>query len=129
MAETPLGARERALYVRQITLAEIGSSGQRRLCEARFAAPASPSGRVAALYLRRAGLTEAHTRPAPEAGTDAAGGPDAVGVPVTEVVGVPEAVATWLAGAFASVETIKSVLQVGRPGNIPSSLGASGEHP
>lgn len=118
-----LDSAARRRYARHILLGEVGEAGQERLLGARFRPDAGADEdayAVAAEYLERAGCR-----------ADARG--DAAPVPDTETVarfaGSAElqAPAAAIAGAFAAVEHIKSVLGVGAPRRFPSDARLSDE--
>ena len=113
-------------YARQITLPEIGESGQLRL--ARLSLQPPPEADALSLgwatrYLRRAGV---NAEDAPE------------NIPLlvpeqSEVMRIANsreayAVTALLVGSFAAVEALKAALEVGRPGNLPQTTG-SGDMP
>ena len=114
-----LDATARRRYARQLLLGEIGEAGQERLLDASFRR--EPSGdadacAVAAEYLRRAGCPETKGDGAP------------MHAPPTEAVvrfagkGFLRAPAAAVLGAFAAVEHLKAVLEVGEPQDFPPDL-------
>ena len=118
-----LDSAARRRYARHILLGEVGEAGQERLLGARFRRDADADEdayAIAADYLGRAGCH-----------ADARG--DAAPVPDTEAVakfaGSAElrAPAAAIAGAFAAVEHIKSVLGVGTARRFPSDARLSDE--
>jgi adenylyltransferase/sulfurtransferase len=117
-----LSDAQRARYARHLLLPELGETGQLRL----LAALARPGGAadagalaVARGYLSRAGLGIA---------TDARDTAVALDIPdgeaVVRLAGAPELVdaARALAGAFAAVEAIKAVAQIGARGELPQEF-------
>lgn len=110
-----LDSAARRRYARHVLLVEVGEAGQERLLRARFRPDAGADEdayAVAAEYLERAGCH-----------ADARG--DTARVPDTETVGKfagsaeLRAPAAAIAGAFAAVEHIKSVLGVGTARRFP----------
>jgi hypothetical protein len=103
-------ARQR--YARHILLAEVGETGQQRLCIAQAQLPADADPRAASIardYLERAGLS-VETRPAarePQLNREAVG----------KLAGDPalESAAAALLGALHAVEVIKAELELGQP--------------
>jgi hypothetical protein len=88
-------------FARHYSLAEIGPEGQTRLSSATVSVSGDPrAAAVAREYLERAGLTVREG-----------------GEPIS--VERDELAAAWFAGAFAATETIKRVLGVGTPVEIP----------
>ncbi|NOY91406.1 MAG: hypothetical protein GXP55_09355 [Deltaproteobacteria bacterium] len=108
MADASLSPQERQRFARQLLLHEIGADGQLRLLGARFDAPSTRAGAIAADYLVRAGLR-------PGSALEAA---LALSLPSEE--GDP--VADALCGAFAAVEALKGALQLGTPGALDPQL-------
>jgi len=112
---------QRARYARHLLLPEIGEAGQERLLASRVrVSGASGAEAVARSYLERAGVqlgdTGEQLRVASDARLDAlAGSPLLL-----------EA-ARALAGAFAAVETIKSVVGIGHPSELPEALSLVSE--
>lgn len=134
-AALPADARRR--YARQRLLPEIGDGGQRRLLEALVVPAAGAEPRAAAVavdYLARAGVGAAAASPV--------GRPPGTPPPALVEAPVPDAPtvramtgsAPWLgeaaaavAGAFAAVEAIKSVVGAGKGGRLDGfSLAAPG---
>jgi hypothetical protein len=133
-----LTEQQKRLYSRQVLLAEVGTAGQARVCDAKLLLASEGDARAAAVaadYLRRAGAHVDHD------GSDAS-------VLVTdatsfqcETVLIPsisdtrdlagdellEDCAAWLAGSFAAVEALKRVVGVGRPAQIPAGFILNGE--
>lgn len=111
-----LAPTDKQRFARHLLLAQIGEAGQLRLCAAavRDSVDADPrAASVAHRYLERAGL---------RVGTHADG--DVIAVPSTEAIRALagsaelEGAAAALAGAFAAVETIKTVLGIGTPSTL-----------
>lgn len=109
-----LDAAARRRYARQVLLAEIGEEGQERLSRARFGAGEDVDSRafaVAADYLARAGCEPSEDGPAvvvpSEAFVNAFAGRETLRAPAAAVV-----------GAFAAVEHLKRMLEVGTPGAL-----------
>jgi molybdopterin/thiamine biosynthesis adenylyltransferase len=95
-----LSPAQRRRFVRHLLLPEIGPRGQARLLEARFtvrAADRGSAGEVAALYLARAGLSQA----------------PADGTPI-ELDETDDPIDAALIGAWAAVEHVKRVLELGK---------------
>ncbi len=99
-----LTVEQKRRYVRHLLLPEIGAAGQERLCGAAFRGGGCRAARIAADYLRRAGMRE-----------------DPAALPLA-VAPVDDPVIAALAGAFAAVERIKAELGVGRPAQLPPDL-------
>jgi hypothetical protein len=121
-SEHSLNEEARLRFARHLLLREIGLAGQARLCAARVCiAPEADgsAGEAARDYLVRSGLTVVDTR---------GGAARQVAVAdhgrVRALAGAPdlEPAAAGLAGAFAAVETIKAVLGVGDPAELPPAL-------
>jgi hypothetical protein len=113
-----LSDAQKRSYARQITLAEIGADGQVQLCAAELAIEPRADRRaadVARVYLERAGvqLHEAAERVVPVA--DVAS--------VRALAGDPEleTCAAWLAGSFAAVEAIKTIIGIGTPAQLDAT--------
>ena len=101
---------QRRRFVRHLLLPEIGPRGQARLLEARFAVRSTDrgsAGEVAALYLARAGLNA--TSEADDATTLELEEPD-------------DPIDAALTGAWAAVEHVKRVLELGRSVPTPPSI-------
>ena len=122
----PLEADKLRRYARQITLPEIGESGQLRL--ARLSLQPPPEADALSLgwatrYLRRAGV-------------NAEDAPENIQLPVpeqSEVMRIADSreaypVTALLIGSFAAVEALKSALDVGRPGSLTQAT-FSGDKP
>lgn len=93
---------QRRRFVRHLLLPEIGPQGQARLLEARFAVRSidrGSAGEVATLYLARAGLNA--TSEADDATSIELDEPD-------------DPIDAALVGAWAAVEHVKHVLDLGR---------------
>jgi len=108
VADARLSPQERQRFARQLLLHEIGAEGQLRLLEARFEAPSTRAGAIAADYLERAGL-----RPG-----SASEGALALRLPPQDGDPIRDA----LLGAFAAVEALKSALGIGQPGALETRL-------
>ena len=119
----PLTDRDRTRYARHLLLAEIGGAGQERLCAADASAnpDADPrAARWALEYLQRAGIT---VKP----GGSRVPLPSLAALQRLGGAGELEEATAALAGAFAAVERIKSVLGAGRPGALAEdALGDPG---
>jgi hypothetical protein len=123
-----LSSAQRARYARHLLLPEIGEGGQARLLKSQVgaAADADPGAlAVARSYLERAGVRVAD---------DAEGSVEvSLNVPdrarIEALAGSPlllEA-ARALAGALAAVETIKSVVGIGQPSELPEAFSLASE--
>lgn len=102
---------QRRRFVRHLLLPEIGPRGQARLLDARFtvrAADRGSAGEVAALYLARAGLSQA----------------PADGSPI-ELDETDDPIDAALAGAWAAVEHVKRVLELGTSAPLPPNVDGS----
>ena len=97
----------RRRFARQQLLPEVGPEGQARLIAHRFSAGDDRASEVAALYLERAGAQRVD-------------GAEAIPVSAAALTTDPALAeaAAFLAGAFAAVERIKQVLDVGVPGSL-----------
>jgi hypothetical protein len=119
-------AHDMQRFARHLLLAEIGTAGQARLCAARVRVAEGADERAARVtrdYLERAGLeVDAGAR-------DAVDVPDANRLRALAGRAELEEAAAALAGAFAAVETIKAVLDVGAPAALPAALCLAGEVP
>jgi hypothetical protein len=106
-----LAELDRVRYARQLLLPEIGSKGQERLCAAqvRVSEGDPGAGAVALEYLGRAGVSFA------QEGEHVLALPDTSAV--VDLAGAPELLeaARALSGALAAVETIKAILELGKP--------------
>lgn len=108
-----LDDRQRTLYARHLLLPEIGKEGQEALCAARVRAGADADAHalsVARDYLERAGVQVGETEGV------------ALELPSASDLGridpaLRDAIAA-VAGAFAAVEAIKSIVGVGEPGSL-----------
>ena len=105
-----LSPAQRRRFVRHLLLPEIGPRGQARLLEARFTVRSTDrgsAGEVAALYLARAGLSPARE------------GDHATTIELDE----PEdPIDAALAGAWAAVEHVKRVLELGKSARTPPNV-------
>lgn len=100
-----LSPDDRRRYARQVLLPEIGEAGQRALLDGR----ARTESEIAALYLRRAGVTLGD------------GGVDVTVAPRPSAPALAEA-ERFLAGAFGAVEAIKAIVGIGEPGALSCAL-------
>jgi hypothetical protein len=122
-----LSPQRKQRYARQVLLAEIGESGQLRLCEARVRIAPCSDPRAAAVatdYLQRAGLEMTRDAATPELLLG-----DAVAIDALSGASGFEHAAAALAGAFAAVEAIKAVLGAGQPARLPAGLVLAGRCP
>lgn len=119
-----LTSTQRARYARHLLLPEIGEQGQLRLLASRVRVPVGADAgalMAARSYLERAGVQ-----------VDADSGAPlnlASAQQIEALAGDPllfEA-ARALAGAFAAVETIKSVAGIGQPSELPDELSLASE--
>jgi hypothetical protein len=113
-----LAATDKKLYARQVLLTEIGEAGQARLLQAGVGLPAGADARAAAVaadYLQRAGM-----QVDPEGAPIALLGSDALGALAGR--GELDEAAAALCGAFAAVEAIKHVLDLGQRATLPATL-------
>lgn len=105
------------LYARQVILRELGPAGQAQLCAAEVALSpadaAAGAARVAADYLRRAGIQVSDSASLPVHVASQA--------EVEATAGHPglQACAEWLLGAWAAVEAVKRCVGVGSPARTP----------
>lgn len=116
-----LDAHDRERYGRQIRLPEVGLTGQQRLLNATISvcADASPTAaRVAQEYLSRAGLILSQDRASGSINLLSEEGVSAL----CKNADYLEEAAGALAGAFAAVESIKSVVHAGSPAPFPMNL-------
>jgi hypothetical protein len=105
-----LTPEQRRRFVRHLLLPEIGPHGQARLLEARFAvrsAVRGSAGEVTALYLARAGLNAA---------------PETDGASTVELDETDDPIDAALVGAWAAVEHVKRVLELGRSVPVPPNV-------
>ena len=114
-----LSAADKQRYARHLLLAEIGETGQERLCAARVQLPDDMDPRAAAIardYLERAGVGVS-------AG-DSALAPSADRAAVAALAGDPllEHAAAALLGALHAVEQIKIQLAIGDALQLPVGL-------
>lgn len=101
---------QRRRFVRHLLLPEIGPRGQARLLDARFTVRSSDrgsAGEVAALYLARAGLNAA---------------PEGDGATPIELDETHDPIDAALSGAWAAVEHVKRVLELGKSAPIPPNV-------
>ncbi len=108
-----LSPAQRRRFVRHLLLPEIGPRGQARLLEAGFevrSARRGSAGEVAALYLARAGLKAA---------------PEDVGATPIELDETDDPIDAALAGAWAAVEHVKRVLELGTSAPLPPNVDGS----
>lgn len=104
---------QRRRFVRHLLLPEIGPPGQARLLGARFAVRSidrGSAGEVAALYLARAGLNAA---------------PEMDGASTVELDEPDDPIDAALVGAWAAVEHVKRVLELGRSVPLPPNVDDS----
>src|SRR5687767_5033255 len=124
----PLSSAERARYARHLLLPEIGEAGQARLlaCQVRVAASAEAGAlAVARSYLERAGLqVEGVMERSVEASLAV---PDRARIDALAGSPIFLEAARALAGAFAAVEIIKSVVGIGQPSELPEALSLASE--
>jgi hypothetical protein len=123
-----LDPAQRRRFARHLLLAEVGETGQARLGSTRVRVLAAADARAAAVardYLERAGLLVLDAS-ASDSVLDVRL-PDRAGV--RAIAGCPELeeAAAALAGAFAAVEAIKTVLAVGTRGELPVAAVFSAE--
>ena len=120
-----LSDADKALYARQILLAEVGLAGQERLSATPLAFPDAADPRASAVardYLSRAG---AGVRPS-EVPAVAVAVPATPDLQRTAADPALEDCAAWLRGAWAAVEATKQSVGAGSAADFPSDyrLGA-----
>jgi len=108
VADARLSPQERRRFARQLLLHEIGAQGQLRLLEARFDAPSTCAGAIAADYLERAGLR-------PGCASEGA-------LALRLLPRDSDPIRDALLGAFAAVEALKGALGIGEPGALDPRL-------
>ncbi|HEX4355499.1 MAG TPA: hypothetical protein VHZ95_21385 [Polyangiales bacterium] len=111
---------QKRLYARQVLVAELGTDGQARLCNAHVALEGDQrAARVALDYLARAGV--AASRLAVDGSASIAlGSSEAVHATAGDDALIE--CAAWLRGAFAAVEAIKQVAGIGTPRTLDPQL-------
>lgn len=122
-----LSPQQKQRYARQVLLAEIGQSGQLRLCAARVRVGIDSDPSAAAIasdYLSRAGLELTTDPAAPELVLG-----DTRAIQALAGANDFEHAAAALAGAFSAVETIKAALGAGVPAKLPADLVLAGRRP
>lgn len=118
-----LTSAQRARYARHLLLPEIGELGQARLLASSFRVAGEPGARaVAGSYLERAGVSVQEQAGATVSVLEDQGRLEAL-------AGAPYLLeaARALAGAFAAVETIKSVVGIGQPSELPETFSLVSE--
>jgi hypothetical protein len=118
---------QRVRYARHLLLPELGEPGQARLLAGAARPAAGADARaleVARDYLSRAGL-----QIAPDTCETAVAVPLPSAAEIARLAGAPELAeaARSLAGAFAAVEAIKAVAQLGTPGTLPAAFSLASE--
>jgi hypothetical protein len=120
-----LSSAQRARYARHLLLPELGELGQERLLSSR-ARPTEHADAgalaVARSYLERAGVAVVQEQASTQLLV-------ACSAEVEALAGAPYLLeaARALAGAFAAVETIKSVVAIGHSSELPRTLSLASE--